>query len=122
MVAGTQVAGDDSAPQVGRDRGDPRLCVGFPSGHAVILQYGRRFFGVAGGAGAGGAVFGRSLSQFRVAVTAEGVEGGLRRLGQVGAGGAMAVAATAEAGLVDKVVMAGDAADGRVFLVREVHG
>jgi hypothetical protein len=67
-------------------------------------------------------VFGGGLCQFGVAVAAEGVEGGFRCLGQIGAGGAVAIAAAAETGLVYEVVMAGDAGDGRVLFVGEVEG
>jgi len=79
----------------------------------------RGWFDVAGRAGACRAVFGGVVGELGVAVTAERVEDGFRGPGQVRARLAMAVEATADACFVDEVVMAGDAVDGGVFLVRK---
>jgi len=53
-------------------------------------------------------------------IAAELVKRRFRCLGQIVPGASMAVEAASGAGIVDEVVMAGDAIDGSVFLVREI--
>lgn len=63
---------------------------------------------------------GRAVGKLGVAVAAERVECRFRGPGQVGTRLAVAVDTTADARFVDEVVMAGDAVDRGVLLVREV--
>ena len=61
--------------------------------------------------------------QCEVAVTiaAERVKGCFTRLTQIGARASVTVETAAETRLVDEVVMAGDAIDGSMIFVREIH-
>jgi len=61
--------------------------------------------------------------QCEVAVTiaAEHVKCGFARLTQIGARASVTVETAAETRLVDEVVMAGDAIDGSMIFVREIH-
>ena len=54
-----------------------------------------------------------------VTIAAEFMKRRFRRLGQIRACAAVAVVAAAEAGLIDEIVMAGDAIDGSMILMRE---
>jgi hypothetical protein len=61
--------------------------------------------------------------QCEVAVTiaAEHVEGGFTRLAQIRARASVTVETAGETRMVDEVVMAGDATDGSMIFVREIH-
>ena len=78
--------------------------------------------GMACRTGAGGAVFCRGPSELAMAISAEGVEGCLRRLPQVCSRRAVTVQTAADSGLIDEVVMAGHAVDRRVLFMWEVDG
>ena len=64
-------------------------------------------------------MFALFTSECAVAIAAEFMKRRFRRLRQIRACAAMAVVAAAEAGLVDEVVMAGDAIDGSMILMRK---